>query len=69
MSYVKPTLVIENNSGDVFVRHYENESEAETLFASSIYRSGRSLEYWPATGSWFYVWNKELSKEFECWKN
>ncbi len=49
----KPTLAITNNSGDVFVRTYNTDEEARTLFNSTIYHSGREVVFTPLleTGS------------------
>jgi hypothetical protein len=62
-------LIVTNNSGSVFTFNYKTDEEAETLFNSHIYKSGQSVEFWPASGAWFYVWNRNLDKTFQCWKN
>lgn len=56
-----------NFSGDWFEDMY-TEHEANVLFENKMMTS-TEIELIPPTGQWYVVWNRNLGKCFECWKN
>lgn len=56
-----------NFSGHTFEDFY-TEQEANILFESKCMASTQ-VEMIPPTGNWYTVWNRNLNKCFDCWKN
>lgn len=60
-------LVWTNFSGHTFSDMY-TEEEANILFENKQ-MCNTQVEIIPPTGQWYTVWNRELNKCFDCFKN